>query len=325
MKTRTSTFSLKDLPPIIFTAEESDTKIELYADDIKISFKHALVEHNFIGNNAAYVENMGRGSKKISLIAYFFANFKSSFNEPMYPDVYQKFLKICEKSVHSPGKLEHPDGDIPCYVASFDTTLSTKAMDGAIIKVDFLETIENIYEISDSDDVSGMLTPMLFDAEALDLAVYKMKMKLKFQIEKMDNLLKKKLGIDAFVNSIIKYSDMVKLTRDRVIGRFDNILNSLTRLRDSVKRLVDQVKLDLKVAADVLDAAKKLFDNIVIAKAAVEKIDYKYYVTSKASTITSIAKEVKHNPDWLLKYNPKIAKTPLIPKDTVIKFPRVGG
>lgn len=266
---------------------------------------HNVVPHKRVDRDGWRVENTGRNSYAFNLKAPFINTLTRSPNETwpsqLYPDVYVKFITALED--RTTGDFVHPSyGFRKCKVDTWSEELDPDFRGGPTITVSLLETVDSGEAIS----VESTSVIPIAAAAAVDLDNFFYGLDPYPYTGTPDGM-----TLGEFIRVLGAISDQWELAKQqiegsisRVIKAFDNLLakyGNQPRFSDNTQRLIS-----------ALHAYKN--------QALKQDKPISTYIPPKATTVPSLAKTTKNTTEQLLKLNPKLIKSPVVPANTIVRI-----
>jgi len=269
-------------------------------DNVSYSVSHSLAERRYPYIDGAGHDNTGRDPIEFPFKLYFL----NTLQPGLFPDLFLEWETnvIIDKSI---GDLIHPfRGKVECRPKSWNVTMSTQAISGAIVDVVFVETIRD--PVSPQDAITSTVALNALAAEVdnqmatlgIPYPTGERTTSLKDLIGQVQGLiLSTRLSVEGMVNQA-----------QGIVARIVDITESVRKdhetwpLESSLKRLHGSLE-DFKEA-----------HGLNFARGTAE------HVTQIIETINSVAALVGNTESEIMGLNINLLRSPSIPVGTSVKF-----
>ncbi len=272
---------------------------------VQANGSHNVVPHKRVDRDGWRVENTGRNSLifqfKVPFINSLTKGPNETWDQALYPDVYVKFLSAIED--RTTGVFIHPSyGSRKCKVESWAESLDPDFRGGPTISVTLWETVDTGDAIA-LEDTS--VIPIAASAAA--------------ELDGMAAVLDPPpdfgtpggITLSEFIRQLGAIADQWELAKQQMEGAIARVEKTMTNLAskygyqpgfsDNTQRLLS-----------ALHAYKK--EQLKQAKPV------SVYVVRKAASVSAVANRVKNTPAQLLALNPALAKSPVVPALSPVRY-----
>jgi prophage DNA circulation protein len=265
---------------------------------------HNVVVHQFMDRNGARLENTGQKynefTLKIPFVNGLWTGDMEDWEDPLFPTVLLQFLTAVED--RSDGPLVHPTyGSRNCKALTWGETLDPNFRGGVVLLVSFGETI------ADGDAATlastSTLTIATAAANTLDDSI--------MTLTPPPDTGTGGISLSAFVSSIEAIGDEWNLLVMQVNAKIAQVINSLMGIAEAFGYVPGLSDATMRLVS----ALHAMRDKQLQQSKAVS-----YYVTPKYSTLPSLTTKLKTDVSTLLKLNPSLARSALIPPQTIVTY-----
>ena len=266
---------------------------------------HRLALHSRMDRDGTFVENLGAKGPTYHLVIPFINGIKASSMEswdtsPLFPDTYLQMLDAVQD--RTTGTFTHPFyGDRTCKVGDWSEELSPDARVGVVMQLDLLETVD--------DDSAVALTSTSAKSIAAQAAA----------------------DIDAAIPLLNPPPDLgpASPSLSDFIDGITAIGSEISLLEMQVNGKIAQVNAILQGIADTFSTTPGLPDSVMrliaalhalVAQALAQAKPTSYYVTNTPCTMPQLAVRLGSSAPDLLKLNPSLARTPVLPYGTIVRY-----
>jgi hypothetical protein len=295
---------------------------------IGLSLAHDLVEHKYWGVNGARVEATGvapiRLSVTIPIANSIFPGKKEKWQAgALYPDALRKF--IIEFAKKETGYVQHPEfGEIACKPERMEFELSGDKQGATEIHASWVETLDEefLHKLVPSPVQDIALAASDLNASGADLKKLAPKMpKFKDSIESLGRKL------TALVDTVTVYSY-------RATGLVNRIIYQAHRLEVSIERAAREPQITSlrpfssrpqqhALTWPAIQALQRIKAGAyALRKTILAPNGIGFYTVPAQTTISGLLLSLPSAKIAdLLKLNPSLARGPVVPKGTVVRYP----
>lgn len=268
-------------------------------------FTHEHVEHRFPYVDGQHIEAMGRNGLNFSARLPFNNGVRSGSFEPwagqtLFPTLFYKFLNACLDS--SSGVLLHPDfGPITCKARDVNWRYTSTLRDGAEISVRW-------YQSDDDTDAQSVLVAGASPAATATNAAAS----LDEQLATVGPLPELKNDTESFSSMVQNYTDG-NSNAGRIQSKLDSTSAALDRMDDVSMWPLRQATEDLR------GALFSLGGNVGVPTGS-SGASVRSYTVPLGTSLASIGFHLGVRTDRLVSMNPGLARSPLVPPGTVVRY-----
>lgn len=266
---------------------------------------HNVVPHKRVDRNGWRVENTGQNSYvfnfKVPFINSLSRGPNETWSQQLYPDVYLKFISALED--RTTGDFVHPSyGLRRCKVDNWSEDLDPDFRGGPTITATLLETVD----AGDAVSIESTSVIPIAAAAAVDLDNF-----LGTLNPPPDTGTPDGMSLSEFVRKLGAISDQWELQKQKIEGSINRVVKACENLAgkygyepgfsDNTTRLISSLHA---YRNEGLKQAKPIST----------------YFPPKATTVPALAKQTKNTPEQILKLNPKLLKSPIVPANTPVRY-----
>lgn len=266
---------------------------------------HRVVPHARMDRDGAFVENVGMKGFVYHLMIPFVNGIVNSVMEswghmPLFPDTYLDFLDALQD--RTTGPFQHPFFGIrQCKVGDWSDELNADSRGGVFMQVDLLETVDDASAVSITSTSTGSLAVQA--ASDVDRI-------LKSLTPPPDNGTGG-LSLSDFIDGITAIGSEVGLLEMQIQGKIAQVINTLQGIADTYDTIVGLPDSIMQLIAAL---------HAMAAAALAQAKPTSYYVTNTICTLSQVAVRLGTDCPTLLQLNPSLARTPVIPYGTIVKY-----
>lgn len=265
---------------------------------------HRVVLHARQDRDGERGENTGRKGYAFTFKIPFINSLSRGRNETwksLYPDTYRRFVEALED--RTTGALVHPDYGIrQCKAIDWETTLDPTFRGGPTLTVGFNESV-------DAGDAFGLgatsAVPIALAAAVdLDTLIYGMS-------PPPDTGTPGGQSLTDFIKGLGSIVDEWQLAQAQWEAAFNRVGYTLSGLAEK-----------FGAVPGFSDATQRLISSLhaMRAQALGSAKSTSVYVVPRAATVPAIAQRLKSSVGDLIKLNPALAKGPVVPAETVVRY-----
>lgn len=301
---------------------------------IGLSLAHDLVEHKYWGVNGARVEATGVAPIRISAVIPIANSVYPGKNEKwragsLYPGALRKF--IIEFAKRETGYVQHPEfGEIACKPERMDFDLSGDKQDCTEIRASWVETLDEalVHKLTLSEPVLDI------DQAASDLNASGADLK-----KLVPQLPEFKEDLESLGRKLTSIVDTVSILQYRGAGLINRILYQAHRLEVSIQRAshnelgqitplrpFSSIVKQHALTWPAIDALQRIKAGAFsLRKAILAPHGIGLYTVPAQTTIAGLLPALPSAKIAdLLKLNPSLARGPVVPKGSIIRYPLPG-
>lgn len=279
--------------------------------EMKITLAHDLAEHKYWGQDGAKVEATGRQPLQFEATIPFHNGIFPGKGEawdprPLYPNGYRTFLlRMSERATNT---LQHPElGPIKCKAKSCTTVWSGATQGGVTVQASWVETIDDALEF-DIPEITGVEAAGDLDNLLEDEGYAR----LKALVPQLPTFTP---DFAATMRGITGKIDKVSLLQKRVAGKIDNVAHQMEQFTDSIESSRKAITWPLGQSTNRLASALvRLKEELVASGKTLILV-----TVTTPMTLARLCAGQKKAVDDILRLNPHLARTVVIPVGTVVK------
>jgi hypothetical protein len=282
---------------------------------VGVSLAHDLVEHKYWGVDGGRVEATGVAPIRVSATIPISNHIVPGGNEgwesgKLYPTALRKF--IVDFSKRLTGLVQHPEfGEIACKPERFDFELTGERQGATEIHASWVETLDDDVltnlVASPVQQIQGVAADL--DADVNDLR--SLAPTLPEFKESLEDLARKLAGM----------ADALTILSYRAAGAINNVIYQVRRIETAVMRAKDATTWPVIQNIQRLKSAAYELRTKALSPGGIG-----LYVVPKDLTMAGVVVALPKgtNVGDLIKLNPNLARGPVVPKGTYVRYPLQG-
>lgn len=285
--------------------------VEFPVNAMSVSLAQNLAMHKPWGKDGAEVEGTGRDSLVFTATIPFRNGVVAAKSESfgvLYPDGWRAFLgAMADRSL---GYLIHPElGEIRCKPQKVDSTWDGSKRDGCDVEATWIETTEDRDGLQDALEYNA--SPM---AE-VSLAALDLDASMRLPGNKLPKRPEFKPDLFDTMRQLTAISDQVSLGLRRVTGKVDQLTYRAAQMQQSLARVNDPRNWQAQESVTRMRSALR---GLVRAMGGNDR-QVHYYRVQRASTLAGIAALIPARLPDLMRLNPHLLQSPVVPENTAIR------
>lgn len=280
------------------------------------SLSHSLVPHQRVDRDGARIENTGLNFEEFTFHAFLMNGLSRGPLETWDALFPQTFLKLKDSfRSRETGKLIHPVyGEMKVKAVSFVEAFEPDNRGGAQVDLTFHVT-------RDDDNETAEASPLaIARVAAVDLTAQMGQLSPPPpEATEPPDLEDSVLSIDSAIDQITFVGDQIAAYPDKVIAKCDKIINAVDRLSESPNKVRKGLA---NSASHAVDSANRLLDamNRIKREALTPFEATEFFTTQAPTTLGGLAKRLRTTVEDLMRLNPFLVATPIIPSFTVVRY-----
>lgn len=290
---------------------------------------HDLVDHKHVDRDGARVEGTGLNPNEFPVRIPFINGLLRGPQETwdplaLFPATFLEFLSALED--RSTGPLQHPIfGERTCKPGKWKVALNADVSGGVIVDVTFRETTEDDAVSLGNTSALGLVAVVANDLTD-QLAAIDPSPGIDLSDEGFDSL-------EDFANQVSSIGDQADLLQNKVAGKIDNVVASVTKIADAVDGAATMVAsvpgTTAKTAVALGNASARIVENcnrMVFALTGLKstlqtKQKAEAFFTTQADvTLGALAAMLQNKVTDIVTLNPLLVAAPIIPPQTVVRY-----
>lgn len=285
--------------------------ISFPVNEMTLTLRQDLVPHKFFNRDGADVEATGRAPLEISATIPFRNGVVPGLSEDyriLYPDTYRAFLvAMADKSI---GPLTHPElGDMQCRPEQCSTNWTGTKRDGVDVTSSWMETTEF------DDSLQSALAGASPIAEA-EYAALSLDTQFRLSAADLPKTPEYKPDLADTMRQISAMGDQMSIASNRVTGRIDALTYRIKNIKRSFARTNNPKNFPVQQAIERMESALRDVPKALSAG----RRSVSYYRAPRDITMSGLAILIPARLPELIKLNPRLLGSPVVPVNTAVQF-----
>jgi len=276
------------------------------------TLQHDQAQHKWPDRDGAHVEATGRQPLVHRAVIPFRNAVGRGPGETwgiLYPDGFRAFLVAF--SDRTSGQLQHPElGPITAKPTTMSADWAAGTRDGVNVTASWIESYDEDAQYNDTLARPSHIAAVYIEALDLDSQV------TQYASPLVTNNAQEPLTFTQAIQKITSIFDQVSLVSKQAGGYIDHVLYRVQALQDSVARAKDNT------AWPIINTCERLKASLYGLKQqqlTLQK-DITLFVVPKDQTIAAIAATLRANVSDIVKLNPLLAGSPVVPRLSVVRY-----